>query len=92
MLPLSAEEWMAKKVFFVTKSEMVQPHGVEVNEEEESTRETMLKQVWASHITEEFDLTHLIQTEAQFSHAIAVVDRIGGWIEEGRNGDGGSQE
>ena len=42
-------------------------------------------------MTDEFDLTHLIQTQAAFSYANAVMDRIGGWIEEGRIKDGGKK-
>ena len=47
VLPLSAEDWVDKKFFFDAKSEMVKPQGVELNEEEKSMREKMLKQVWA---------------------------------------------
>ena len=46
LLPLSAEDWVDKKLFFDAKSEMVKPHGVELNEEEKSTREKILKQVF----------------------------------------------
>ena len=31
---------------------------------------------------EKFDLDHAIQTKAEFSYAIEVMDRIGGWEEE----------
>ena len=54
-------------------------------EEAKSSREKILKPVWTSHVKDEFGLVHLIQTNAQFSCAIAVMDRIGGWIEEGRH-------
>ena len=42
---LSAEEWTDKKVLSDTKSEMVQAHGVQLNEEEKSAMENILKQV-----------------------------------------------
>ena len=51
-----------------------------------ATREYVLKQVWASHVKEEFDLINAIQTKAAFSYATAVMDRIGGW-EEGDEQD-----
>ena len=35
-----------------------------------------------------FGLGQLIQTKAEFSYAIAVIDRIGGWIEGGGIEDG----
>ena len=65
---LGAEEWMDKKFFFDTKSEMVHAHGVG-QEEENSTRENIVKQVWMSHVKDEFDLASLIQTKAEFSFA-----------------------
>ena len=43
---------------------MVQPQGVELNEEEKSKSENMLKQVWVSYINDELDLANLIHTEA----------------------------
>ena len=40
-----------------------------------------------SCVKDEFDLTNLIQTKAEFSYGIAVMDRNGGWI-DGRNEEG----
>ena len=45
------------------------------------TREYVLKQFWVSCVKDEFNLINLIQTEAGFSYAIAVMDRLGGWEE-----------
>ena len=59
---LSTEEWMDKKKFFDTSTEMVQQDGVELNEEK-STMEKISKHVWASHVKDEFDLANLIQTK-----------------------------
>ena len=39
----------------------------------------------------EFDLANLIQTKAIFSDATAVMDKIGGWIEEGGNDGSGKR-
>ena len=56
--------------------------------EDKSAMEKILTQVWTPHVKEEFDVGHPIQTTEEFSYAIAVVDRIGGWIEGGRIEDG----
>ena len=37
----------------------------------------------ASFAKDDFDLIHAIETKAKFSHAIVVMDRIGGWKEGG---------
>ena len=34
-------------------------------------------------LTHEFDFAHLIHTKAEFSHAMVVMDKTGGWHEEG---------
>ena len=39
-------------------------------------------------VKDEFDVANLILTNAQFSYAMAVMDRIGGRIEGGRDADG----
>ena len=85
-LPKSAEEWVDKKLFFDTKSEVLS-HRVELNGEDKFTREKILKQVWTSYVKDEFDLVHLFQTKAEISFAIAIMDRIDGWV-EGREPDG----
>ena len=52
--PLSAEEWSDKKIFD-EKSEVALPHGVVMNAEEESTRETFLTQAWRLYVDDAFD-------------------------------------
>ena len=64
------------------------PHGVVLNAEEKSTRERVLEQVWISYVEDDFDLANLIQTKTEFSYAMAVMDRVGGWMEGGINEDG----
>ena len=71
---LSAREWMDKQ-FFLTKSEMELPHGVVLGAENMSVREKILALVWTSYVTDEFQLDPDKRT---------LMDRIGGWIEEGR--------
>ena len=41
-----------------------------------------MKQFSTSFVEDKFDLDNAIQTQAEFSHAIVVMDRIGGWEEE----------
>ena len=47
-------------------------------------REYVVKQFWLSFVEDKFDLDSAIQTKAEFSCAIAVMDRIGGLEEEER--------
>ena len=64
------------------KTEIVQPRRVEPNEEEQATRHSQ-----GFHVKDEIDLTKLIRTKEEFSsNAMAVLDKIGGWDEEGRFG------
>ena len=44
------------------------------------TREYVVKQFWTFFAEDKFDLD-AIQTKAEFSYAIAAMDRIGGWEE-----------
>ena len=43
---------------------------------------TFLKKFWQSSVDDRFDLDNAIQTKAEFSHAIAVMDKLEGWEEE----------
>ena len=44
----------------------------------------MLRQFGHAFVDDRFDLENAIQTNAEFSYAIAVMDKIGGWEEENR--------
>ena len=46
------------------------------------TREHVLRQFWQSFVDDRLNLEKAIQTKADFSYAIAVMDKIGGWGEE----------
>ena len=46
------------------------------------TRENVVKQFWVSFVEDKFDLDNAIQTKAEFSYAIAVMDKTEGWEEE----------
>ena len=39
-------------------------------------------------MNDEIDVAHSMQTKAELSYDIAVMDRIGGWVEGGRIEDG----
>ena len=59
-----------------------QPHRVEPNGEATSTREKVLHKLWVSHAKDELDVTNPIQTKAELSFAMAVMDKIGDWLED----------
>ena len=60
-----------KKVIIDSKLEVVLPHGVVSKEDEVSTREKIMPQVWMSCANDEFGWSHLIQTKRDFSYATA---------------------
>ena len=67
---------MDKKIFCDAKTEMVQPHGAELNEDEKSARENDFEtSPGFPRQGDEFDLANLIQMKAQISYAMTVVDR-----------------
>ena len=47
-----------------------------------NTAEWVLRQFWQSFMEDKFDLENAIQKKAEFSYAIAVMDKIGGCEEE----------
>ena len=49
-------------------------------------REKILSQFWTCYAQDDFDLTNSIRTNAEFSYAIAVMDRVGGWIDGAEEG------
>ena len=66
-----------KKVIIDSKLEVVLPHGVVLKEDEESTREKIMPQVWMSCVKDEFGWVHLIQTERDFSYATTPLQSHG---------------
>ena len=86
--PISAE-WEEKKVFFDEKTERIWP-SAELSARAKYTREHVVEQCWTSFVEDKFDLDNAILAKAEFSCAIAVMDRIGGWEEgEGEQENGG---
>ena len=49
-----------------------------------NAREYVLRQLWQSFVDDKFDLENAIQTEAEFSYAVGVMDKIVGWEEVNR--------
>ena len=68
-------------VFFRRKNRCAAACSSFLNAEETSTRDKILTQVWTSYVKDALDVTHVIQTKAEF-----VMDRIGDCIEPRRNG------
>ena len=60
--------------------------NAEITERATCRREHVLKQFWQSFVDDRLDRGNAIQTKAEFSSAIAVIDKIGGWKEENRVG------
>ena len=88
---LSTDEWLDNKLYLDEKSGMAWLLEV-VLVGADSLREQVLTQVWKLYVKDELDVTNLVQTEAQFSYAMAVMYRIGGWIEGGGIHVGGRQD
>ena len=74
---------MGKELLIESKTEIVLPYRVEPNEKEKSTRENVLQEQWVSDVKDEIDVTNYIQTKAELSCAMAVMEKLGGWHEEG---------
>ena len=71
-----------QKMLSESKTDIVQPHRVEPNGEETSTRDKNLPQLWVSCVKNETDVTNATQMKAEFSYAFAVVDKIDDGHEE----------
>ena len=70
-----------KKTLFDEKTGGIWPNA-ELSERATYTREYFLRQFWQSFVDDRFDLDNAIQTKAEFSCAVAVMDKIGRWEEE----------
>ena len=71
---------------------MVELHGAELNEDGKSARKKGFEtSPGLLREGDEFDLANLIQTKAQLSYAMTVVDKISGWHKEGRLEDDARQ-
>ena len=82
VVPLGGEAWMA---FSKEISGRTWPHA-EPSAMARFTREYVLKQFRQSFVDDRFELNNTIQTKAEFSYAIAVMDKIEGWEEEAWSG------
>ena len=79
--PSTTAAWGEKKILFDEKTGSVW-HDAEQSERAKSTIEFVLRQFWQSFVDDSFDLENALQTKAEFSYAIAVMDKIGGWEDE----------
>ena len=59
----------------------MKPREPELNVKGRAAREHILKSFWASHVGDVIDNNSRIQTKAEFSPAVAVVDKTGSWKE-----------
>ena len=50
----------------------------DVHQDSQYTKEYIVRQFWQSFVDDKFQMENAIQTKAEFSHAIAVMDKIGG--------------
>ena len=69
-----------KKIMFDEKTGSVWPTA-ELSERATGTREYVSRRFWQSFVDHRFDLDKAIVTKNEFSYAIAVMDKIGGWEE-----------
>ena len=53
----------------------------ELTEKTRFTREYVVRQIWQIIVDDKFDLENAIQTNAEFSYAMRVIDEIGRWEE-----------
>ena len=67
------------------KTEVAQPFRAEPNVEDKSARARIPQQLWVSCIKDETDVMNPIQTKVELSYAVAVMDNIVGWHEEGES-------
>ena len=80
--PVSAADGEEKKAFFFDeKTGRIWPIA-ELSARAKLTREYDVTHFWLSFVEDKFDLDNAIQTEAWFSYAITVMDKVGGWEDE----------
>ena len=73
--------WREKKILFDEKTVRFWT-SAELSERAKFTRAFVLTQFGQSCVNDKFDLDNAIQTKAEFSCAMTVMDKIGGWEEE----------
>ena len=79
--PISTAEWEEKRALFDEKTGSVWPNA-DLSARAKFTREYIVKLFWLCVVEDKFDPDNATQTKAEFSHALAVMDRIRGWEEE----------
>ena len=74
--------WIAKTEFFDAKCVALKVHTTELCTEPSVVREQGLKHIWTSCVGGVID-TNQILTNAVFSCAMAVMDKVVGWSQQG---------
>ena len=82
--PFNVDEWTDNTLLFDEKRDRLGRNTLDV--ETKSTRKNILAQRWTSYVKDDFDLISSTHTKAEFSYAIAVLDRVGGWIDGDEEG------
>ena len=75
MPPLTTEAWKAKKIHVDERTGRTWPNA-ELTARARFSREYVLKQFWQFFVDDGVDMDNAIQTKAEFSYAIAVMDKI----------------
>ena len=78
--PSSTDEWEEKKIPFDEQLRKTWPNA-QLRARVRHARENVLNQFWTSFVEDKLDLEHAVQTKAEFSYVIAMMDRVGDWEE-----------
>ena len=70
--------------FLDAKNHALQLNETQPNTQETHVREHVLKQLCTSHVGDDIEVTNFIQTKTDFSHAMTVMDIVGGCHEKKR--------
>ena len=73
--PTSTDEWVDKKRLFDEKAERDWSRLALMSVRAKAKRECFLKYSWVAYVNDEFDVRLPWQTKAEFSHAVAVMDK-----------------
>ena len=77
-LRMKKDEWIDRKTLFDEKTGTGWANE-ELSDWSQSTRGAFLKHFWHFFVNDKIDLENAIQTKAEFSYALTVMDKIGGW-------------
>ena len=84
---INTHECLDEKMTFDDKGESDWSPLALTNARAKDKRESFFNYFWVAFVKDEFDVGSLIHTEAEFSYAVAVMDKIGGWEERNEQED-----